>query len=80
MPGEDLGLADGIVVGDRRAYSAAAVLSVLRNEPRRPAARLDLSGRDELPGFGEGIRPLLVYDQLVARPACAQAAEGMVAS
>jgi transposase len=51
---------------ERRAYGAAAVLSVLRNEPRRPVARLDLSGRDELSGVGAGVRPLSIYDQLAA--------------
>jgi hypothetical protein len=53
----------GICV-DRRAYSAAAVLNVLRNEPQRPVPRLDLSGREELTGVGAGIRPLSIYDQL----------------
>jgi hypothetical protein len=47
----------------RRAYSLAAVKSVLRNEPQRPAARLDLSDRQELL-TGDGIRPLSIYDQL----------------
>lgn len=70
---------------DRRAYSAAAVLNVLRNEPRHPVARLDLSGRDELTDIGAGIRPLSIYDRLAANQACAQShveapelAEGMV--
>jgi transposase len=61
---------------DRRAYSAAAVLNVLRNEPQRSPARLDLSGREELSGVGAGIRPLSIYDQLGAN----QASEGMVLS
>ena len=52
---------------DSRAYSAAAVLNVLRNEPQRPVPRLDLSGREELSGVGVGIRPLSIYDQLGAR-------------
>ena len=56
---------------DRRAYSAAAVLNVLRNEPQRPLARLDLSGRDELSGVGAGMRPLSIYDQLAVEHACA---------
>jgi transposase len=62
-PMEAVKRAVGVCV-DRRAYSAAAVLSVLRNEPRRAPARLDLSGRDELSGVGAGIRPLSIYDQL----------------
>jgi transposase len=60
----------------RRAYGAAAVLSVLRNEPPRPAApRLDLSGRAELAGAGDGTRPLSAYDRLSAPPACEAACE-----
>ena len=59
--------AAGVCVS-RRAYSLAAVISVLRDEPRRPVLRLDLSGRgalsDELCGVGEGIRPLSIYDRL----------------
>ncbi|HET6248605.1 MAG TPA: IS21 family transposase [Tepidisphaeraceae bacterium] len=51
---------------DRRAYSAAAVENVLRNEPARAVLRLDLSARDELSGVGNGIRPLSIYDQLRA--------------
>jgi transposase len=47
----------------RRAYSAAAVVNVLRNEPARAAARLNLSGRLELL-TGEGMRPLSIYDRL----------------
>jgi transposase len=80
-PMEAVKRAVGVCV-DRRAYSAAAVLNVLRNEPQRPVARLDLSGRDELSGVGAGIRPLSIYDQArAAQPdKCAQAAEGMVLS
>jgi transposase len=74
-PLEAVKRAVGVCV-DRRAYSAAAVLNVLRNEPQRPVPRLDLSGRDELSGVGAGIRPLSIYDQLGAN----QAAEGMVLS
>jgi hypothetical protein len=62
----------------RRAYSVAAVINVLRNEPRRPVLRLDLSSRDELSGVGDGIRSLSIYDQLATREACAPAAEGRV--
>jgi transposase len=72
---ESVKRAVGVCV-DRRAYSAAAVLNVLRNEPQRPLTRLDLSGRDELSGVGAGIRPLSIYDQLGAN----QASEGMVLS
>jgi hypothetical protein len=71
----------------RRAYSVAAVINVLRNEPRRPVLRLDLSARDELAGVGDGRRALSIYDQLATRgacaaerEACAPAAEGMVLS
>jgi transposase len=78
-PMEAVKRAVGVCV-DRRAYSAAAVLNVLRNEPQRPLARLDLSGRDELSGVGAGIRPLSIYDQLGANQACKQASEGMVLS
>ena len=65
-PMEAVKRAVGVCV-DRRAYSAAAVLNVLRNEPQRPVPRLDLSGREELSGVGVGIRPLSIYDQLGAR-------------
>jgi len=78
-PLESVKRAVGICV-DRRAYSAAAVLNVLRNEPQRPPARLDLSGRDELSGVGAGIRPLSIYDQLGTNQACNQTSEGMVLS
>jgi transposase len=61
---------------NRRAYSVAAVINVLRNEPRRPVLRLDLSARDELAGVGDGIRSLSIYDQLASREACAVMAEG----
>jgi transposase len=64
-PLEALRQAVGVCVS-RRAYSVAAVINVLRNEPRRPALRLDLSARDELSGVGDGIRSLAVYDQLSA--------------
>jgi len=59
----------------RRAYSMAAVVNVLRNEPRRPALRLDLSGRGELSGVGDGIRSLSIYDQLRGRATCVQEEE-----
>jgi transposase len=62
-PMEALQRAVGVCV-NRRAYSAAAVISVLRNEPPRPVPRLDLSSRDELSSVGDGIRPLSIYDQL----------------
>jgi len=61
---------------NRRAYSVAAVINVLRNEPRRPVLRLDLSARDELSSVGDGIRSLAIYDQLLAGAACATMAEG----
>ena len=51
----------------RRAYSVAAVVNVLGNQPQRPAVRLDLSDRCELAGVGEGMRPLSIYDQLTAQ-------------
>lgn len=78
-PLESVKRAVGVCV-DRRAYSAAAVLNVLRNEPQRPLTRLDLSGREELSGVGAGIRPLSIYDQLGANQTCNQASEGMVLS
>ena len=69
---------------DRRAYSVAAVINVLRNQPRRAVLRLDLSARDELSGVGDGIRPLAIYDQLSTQgsreDSIATAAEGMVLS
>lgn len=73
-PMEEVKRAVGMCV-QRRAYSAAAVLNVLRNEPRRPVPRLDLSGRDELSGVGAGIRPLSIYDQLATHQACAHTPE-----
>jgi transposase len=73
-PMEALKRAVGACV-NRRAYSVAAVINVLRNEPRRPVLRLDLSGRDELCGVGDGIRPLSIYDQLATREAGAAMAE-----
>jgi transposase len=78
-PLESVKRAVGVCV-DRRAYSAAAVLNVLRNEPQRPVPRLDLSGREELSGVGAGIRPLSIYDQLGANQTINQASEGMVLS
>lgn len=60
---EALQRAVGVCVS-RRAYSVAAVINVLRNEPRRPVPRLDLSSRDELFSVGDGLRPLSIYDQL----------------
>jgi transposase len=62
-PMESLQGAVGMCV-ERRAYSAAAVVHVLRNQPHRPPQRLDLSGRGELAGVGPGTRPLSIYDQL----------------
>ena len=55
---------------NRRAYSLAAVINVLGNEPRRANPRLDLSSRDELCGVGDGIRSLAIYDQLGSAPTC----------
>ncbi len=74
-PIEALRRAVGVCV-DRRAYSAAAVINVLRNEPRRAVLRLDLSARDELSAIGDGIRPLSIYDQLSNDGACIAAAQG----
>jgi hypothetical protein len=81
-PMEALRSAVGMCV-NRRAYSAAAVINVLGNEPRRPVPRLDLSARDELCGVGNGIRPLAIYDRLSAgegeasaKESCATMAEG----
>jgi transposase len=69
---------------NRRAYGVAAVINVLRNQPRRPVLRLDLSSRDDLSGVGDGIRPLAIYDQLSTQGSCegpiAAAAEGMARS
>ena len=76
-PMEVVKQAAGVCV-TRRAYSAAAVISVLRNEPRRPVLRLDLSSRNELCGVGDGIRPLSVYDQLRARGQSAGDADACV--
>jgi transposase len=82
-PMEALQRAVGACV-NRRAYSVAAVINVLRNQPRRPVLRLDLSSRDDLSGVGDGIRPLAIYDQLSTQGSCegpiAVAAEGMVRS
>jgi len=82
-PMEALQRAVGACV-NRRAYSVAAVINVLRNQPRRPVLRLDLSSRDDLSGVGDGIRPLAIYDQLSTQGSCegpiAAAAEGMVRS
>jgi transposase len=88
-PMEALRHAVGVCV-NRRAYSAAAVVNVLRNEPLRPVLRLDLSARGELSGVGDGIRSLSIYDRLATieasvttvcpEPACSELAEGMVLS
>jgi hypothetical protein len=82
-PMEALQRAVGACV-NRRAYGVAAVINVLRNQPRRPVLRLDLSSRDDLSGVGDGIRPLAIYDQLSTQGSCegpiAVAAEGMVRS
>ena len=51
----------------RRAFSADAVLNVLRNEPLSPRRRLDLSDRPELIPQDSGIRDVRVYDQLKSR-------------
>jgi transposase len=75
---ESVKRAVGVCV-DRRAYSAAAVLSVLRNEPLRHNQRLDLSHRQELSEVGEGIRPLSIYDRLCITPACDLAEEAVPA-
>jgi transposase len=61
----------------RRAYSVAAVINVLRNEPRRPVPRLDLSNREELFSVGDGLRPLSIYDQLSTEGSYATAAEAV---
>ena len=74
-PMEALQRAVGVCV-NRRVYSVAAVINVLGNEPRRAAPRLDLSGRDELCGVGEGMRPLAIYDRLRIAEGGACAAEG----
>ncbi len=55
----------------RRAYSAAAVVHVLRNKPPQPTLRLDLSNRMDLANVGQGTRPLSIYDQLSSYAACA---------
>jgi transposase len=73
-PMEALRRAVGVCV-NRRAYSVAAVINVLGNEPRRPVQRLDLSGRDELCGVGDGIRSLAIYDQLSSHEPLARMAE-----
>jgi transposase len=82
-PMEALQRAVGACV-NRRAYGVAAVINVLRNQPRRPVLRLDLSSRDDLSGVGDGIRPLAIYDQLSTQGSCegpiAVAAEGMAPS
>ncbi len=51
----------------RRAFSDEAVLGVLRHQPMPPSRRLDLSNRPDLHGVGDSIRPVSVYDQLLAR-------------
>jgi transposase len=78
-PMEALKRAVGVCV-NRRAYSVAAVINVLRNEPQRPVLRLDLSARRELSGIGDGIRSLSIYDRLAtiearATMACPELAE-----
>ncbi len=50
----------------RRAFSHDAVVTVLRNEPVKPTASLDLSQRPELSQMHDGIRPLGDDDQLAA--------------
>ena len=70
-PMETLRRAVGVCV-DRRAYSTAAVINVLRNEPLRAAPTLDLSSRDELRVCLDGIRPLSIYDQLAKNEICAE--------
>jgi hypothetical protein len=51
----------------RRAFSAEAVLSAMRNEPLPTTVhRLDLAHRPELAAVGNGIRPAALYDQLVS--------------
>ena len=76
-PMESLERAVGTCV-DRRAYSLAAVINVLRNEPQRQTARLDLSHRHELSGVGDGIRSLSIYDKLSAEGSFATMAEGVL--
>jgi hypothetical protein len=51
----------------RRAFSADAVLNVLRNEPMPPRTRLDLSARPDLITQSTGVRDTGIYDQLRAR-------------
>ena len=49
----------------RRAFSAEAVLSAMRNGPLPTTVhRLDLAHRPELAAVGNGIRPANLYDQL----------------
>jgi hypothetical protein len=74
-PMESLKRAVGTCV-NRRAYSVAAVINVLRNEPQRQTARLDLSHRHELSSVGDGIRSLSIYDQLASAEACVSMTEG----
>lgn len=50
----------------RRAFSYEAVVGVLRNEPFRPSVRLNLSDRPALMNVGTGIRPVNIYEQLLA--------------
>jgi hypothetical protein len=63
-PQEDVKQAVGLCVS-RRVFSDEAVLGVLRNEPLRPATRLDLSSRPELLEVDSGVRPADIYDQLL---------------
>ena len=51
----------------RRAFAYEAVLAVLRGEPARPHARLDLSDRPHLQLVGDGTRPLAQYNTLLDR-------------
>ena len=76
-PMETLRRAVGVCV-NRRAYSVAAVINVLGNEPRRPVRRLDLSARDELCSVGDGIRSLAIYDQLSTDKTRAAMAEAVL--
>lgn len=48
----------------RRAFSADAVLNVIRNEPLGTRGKLDLSTRPELMTEGNGIRCAGLYDQI----------------
>lgn len=51
----------------RRAFAYEAVLAVLRGEPARPYAQLDLSDRPHLQLVGDGTRPLAQYNTLLDR-------------